>query len=74
MSPSGYDGHIPVSRTKRLDERSFHKSESKLPLSLDMLDIEDPELLFELVPVYLGHALIGLFHLLPLSGSLLVDV
>ena len=55
------DKHIPIPRTKCLDERSFHESEGKLPLSLDMLDIKGPKLLFEFVPVFLGYALIRLF-------------
>jgi len=69
-----YDKHVPIPRTKRLDEWSFHKSKSKLPLSLDMLDVKSPKLLFEFVPVCLRYALICLLHSLPLPGTLLVSI
>ena len=70
---NGSDSHTPIPGTKRLDEWSFHKSESKFPLSLDMLDVKSPKLLFECVPIRLRYALIRSFHSLPLPGSLLVD-
>lgn len=72
MRPNGSDRYAPIPRAKRLDERSFYESKSKLSLSLDMLDIKGPEFPFELVPVCLGYALIRPFHSLSLPGSLLV--
>lgn len=71
---NGYDKHVPIPRTKRLDEWSFHKSKSKLPLSLDMLDVKGPKLLFKFVPVCLRYALVFFLYPLPLPGSLLVGV
>ena len=70
--PDWYGGCVPIPRTKGIDERTFHESKSKLPLSLDVLDVKGPELLFKLVPICSGWVLIHLFHSLLLSWSLLV--
>lgn len=74
MRASDHDGHIPVSRTESLDKRAFHEGEREFSLALDVLRVEGPKLLFELLPFRYGYGLGRLGRSLSFSGSLLICV